>query len=504
MMPSCRTSRRHVGAAWVSAALLLAALALAARCTPAGAANDGGQTVVNQDTPTCGPFSSAPTATAVVGEPFSFEVATCGLSTPTPPHIRAARLPSGLSLHNNHDGTASITGTPRNDDPGQYTVTLNAKVGHLVVAEQSLVITVESPSQTDTSRTDTSQNDTTQNDTTQNDTVSPAVTLTPPAGNQPVIGVSIPDLLTEPAATQAAWLANLKSIGVDSVRIGADWEWISYAGPGTYDWSQLDQEVDAVRAAGMSIDMVITGTASWDAVAGESGTDVAQPADPSLFGQFAAAVAQRYAPQGVQDYEIWNEPNSTVFFQPAPNPAVYVQMLQASYSDIKAVDPGALVISGGLAPETNDSEGDINEVTFLQDMYADGAAGYFDALGDHPYSYPALPDTYESWSGWSAMDATPTSLESVMAANGDANKPIWITEVGAPTGGPDSVGTAAQAEELTQAIDDAKATSWIGALYIYTYEDSGGDSTTDEDWFGLLNADGSPKPAWSAVAAAIG
>jgi hypothetical protein len=299
-------------------------------------------------------------------------------------------------------------------------------------------------------------------------------------------------------------LANLKSIGIDSVRIGADWEWISYAGPGTYDWSQLDQEVASVRAAGMSIDMVISGTASWAAVSGESGTDVAQPADPAQFGQFAAAVAQRYAPQGVQDYEIWNEPNNTAFFQPAPNPAVYVQMLQASYTDIKAVDPSAFVITGGLAPETTDGAGDINEVTFLQDMYADGAAGYFDAVGDHPYSYPALPDTYEAWSGWSAMDATPTSLESVMAANGDASKPIWITEVGAPTGGPDSVGTAGQAEDLTQAIDDAKASNWIGALYIYTYEDSGGDPTTDEDWFGLLNADGSSKPAWSAVAAAIG
>ncbi|MGO9333422.1 MAG: hypothetical protein ACLQCU_05105, partial [Acidimicrobiales bacterium] len=71
-------------------------------------------------------------------------------------------------------------------------------------------------------------------------------TTTTPAGNQPVIGVSIPDLITEPPATQAAWLANLKSIGIDSVRIGADWEWISYAGPGTYDWSQLDQEVASV------------------------------------------------------------------------------------------------------------------------------------------------------------------------------------------------------------------------------------------------------------------
>ena len=339
--------------------------------------------------------------------------------------------------------------------------------------------------------------------TTTTSTLPATTTTTVPASNRPVIGVSIPNLLTEAPATQAAQLANMKSIGVTSVRIGADWAWISYAGQGTYDWTQLDQEVASVHAAGMSMDMVIMGTPAWAAVAGESGSDVAQPANPSLFGQFAAAVAQRYAPQGVQDFEIWNEPNNTVFWQPAPNPAAYVQILQAADTDIKAVDPGAFVITAGLAPEATQN-GDINEVSFLQDMYADGAKGYFDAVGDHPYSYPALPDTYEAWSGWSQMDATPASLESTMAANGDGSKPIWITEVGAPTGGPDSVGTAAQAQELTQAIDNAKSSSWIGALYMYTYEDSGGNPGTDEDWFGLLNADGSAKPAWSAVAAAIG
>ncbi len=331
----------------------------------------------------------------------------------------------------------------------------------------------------------------------------PVTTTTVPASNRPVIGISMPSLLTEAPAIQAAQLANLKSIGITSVRIGANWAWISYAGQGTYDWTQLDQEVASVRAAGMSMDMVIMGTPAWAAVSGEAGNDVAQPANPSSFGQFAAAVAQRYAPQGVQDFEIWNEPNNTVFWQPAPNPAAYVQILQAAYTDIKAVDPGAFVITAGLAPEATQN-GNINEVTFLQDMYADGAKGYFNAVGDHPYSYPALPDTYEAWSGWSQMAVTPTSLESTMAANGDGSKPIWVTEVGAPTGGPDSVGTAAQAEELTQAIDNAKSSSWIGAMYLYTYEDSGGNPSTDEDWFGLLNADGSAKAAWSAVAAAIG
>jgi len=314
--------------------------------------------------------------------------------------------------------------------------------------------------------------------------------------------VSVPDLIEQTPATQAAWLAGIKSLGLTSVRIGANWAWIQYGGPTSYDWAALDQEVAAVRAAGLSIDMIIIGAPPWAAVSSVAYDSSPQPADPATFGAFAAAVAARYGPQGVRDYEIWNEPNNIAFWQPTPNPAAYTADLVASYHDIKAVDPSAVVITGGLAPEANDGT-NINEVTFLQDMYADGAKGSFDAVGDHPYSYPALPDTYEPWSGWSQMSQTPVSIESVLAANGDSGKPLWLTEVGAPTGGPDNVGTAAQAEELTQAIANAKATSSIAGLYIFTYEDIGTDPSNDGDWFGLVAANGTPKPSYAAVAAAL-
>jgi hypothetical protein len=137
-------------------------------------------------------------------------------------------------------------------------------------------------------------------------------------------------------------------------------------------------------------------------------------------------------------------------------------------------------------------------------MYADGAKGSFDAVGDHPYSYPALPNTYEPWSGWSQMSRTSPSIRSVMASNGDGGKQIWITEAGAPSSGPDGVGQAAQASALTQAIADAKTTSWIGALYLYSWQDAGTNLLDPQDWFGLLTATGAPKLARTDVAKAIG
>ena len=54
-------------------------------------------------------ITSAPSATAVVGSPFQFTVTTCSTSVP---RIRAFDLPEGLRLVDNHNGTATISGTP--------------------------------------------------------------------------------------------------------------------------------------------------------------------------------------------------------------------------------------------------------------------------------------------------------------------------------------------------------------------------------------------------------
>jgi hypothetical protein len=316
-------------------------------------------------------------------------------------------------------------------------------------------------------------------------------------------GMTDPELITEPVSVQASQLAAMKAIGVTSIRLDANWAWVQYAGRKTFDWSMLDRVVKSIRAARMSADLIIDGCPAWAAAAGTSGDVSPPPASPAQYAAFAAQVAARYAPRGVNTFEIWNEPNNADFWSPKADPAAYAADLKAAYASIKHVDRSAFVISGGLAPELNDGT-NIAAVTFLRDMYADGVKGSFDAVGDHPYSYPALPNTYESWSGWSQMAQTSPSLRSVMSSNGDAGRQIWITEVGAPAGGPGGVGEAAQAAALSQAINDAKTTSWIGGIYLYTWQDGGTDPDSFKDWFGLLTASGTSKPAYAAVAAAIG
>jgi len=316
------------------------------------------------------------------------------------------------------------------------------------------------------------------------------------------VGIADPDLITKSAQVQASELVSMKALGITSIRLDADWSGVQYGGPASFSWAPLDRVVHSVLAAGMSVDLIIDGCPAWAAAAGTSGDVSPPPASPAQYAAFAAKVAARYAPLGVTMFEIWNEPNNAGFWSPKPNPAAYTADLKAAYASIKHVDRSAFVISAGLAPEANDGT-NINAVTFLQDMYAHGAKGSFNAVGYHPYSYPALPDTCESWSGWSQMGHTSPSIRSVMTSNGDAAKQIWVTEVGAPTGGPDGVSQAAQGTDLSQAITNTKSTSWIGGIYLYSWQDEGTDPTNDEDWFGVVTVTGAHKDSYKAVAAAI-
>ncbi len=314
-------------------------------------------------------------------------------------------------------------------------------------------------------------------------------------------GIADPILLSEGTSMQASQLAAMKAIGITSVRVDANWRMVQPAGAGTFNWSRLDRVVRSARAAGMLVDLIIDGCPRWAALPGTSGDPAPQPASSRQYARWAADVAARYRPEGVNTFEIWNEPNSALFWQPEPDPSAYTADLVAAHAAIKAVDPSAFIISGGLAP-TSSKNGNISAIDFLKAMYADGAKGSFDALGYHAYSFPGLPDTYGS--GWSRMGQTNPSLRSVMIRNGDGRKPIWITEFGAPSGGPNGVGETAQAIALTQGVANVKATPWIGALYVYTWQDAGIDPRNNQDWFGLLTASGAAKSAYRSLAAAIG
>jgi hypothetical protein len=132
----------------------------------------------------------------------------------------------------------------------------------------------------------------------------------------------------------------------------------------------------------------------------------------------------------------------------------------------------------------------LNPVTFVDEMYQNGAQGYFDALSFHPYQY-----TTPFSAGGIYPDSQVNQLADIrdlMVANGDAGKTIWASEYGEPTS---VAGDAQQAAYLQDMLTTWRTLNYTGPAFVYTLEDDQTGSTNPEDTLGLIRDDGTWKPA---------
>lgn len=308
-------------------------------------------------------------------------------------------------------------------------------------------------------------------------------------------------IVARPSALQAQELSLDHAAGAKWIRIDINWAQVQPNGPHSYDWSAMDSTIRGALADGMNVLGVLVYSPAWARPAGTLMTNAPNAAE---YGTFARAAAAHYGPMGVHAYEIWNEENTTAEWTPAPAPLVYAGLLKAAYPAIHAADPSATVITGGLSPATTTNTS-YSPTDFLRAIYAAGAGGDFDAVGAHPYCWPAQPGDPRTWSAWYQMDGTPVSLRSLMVANGDSSKRIWATEFGAPTGGPAGtfVTDAQQAQAVTTAYQLWRTYSWAGPLFIFQGRDQGTDSSSYYNFFGLTSNTGVPKPAYAAYQRAV-
>jgi hypothetical protein len=296
-----------------------------------------------------------------------------------------------------------------------------------------------------------------------------------------------------------AVLDAIANTGVRWLRIDFDWSVIQHDGPARFNWSRTDRLVEAARTRNLSVIALTAYTPAWARPLGAP--DKSPPSDPDDFARFVSTAAQRYAPLGVTTWEIWNEPNVSTFWYPRPDPEGYTALLVRAAAAIRAVEPGATIVSGGLAPSSDKANGSQIDVrTFLARVYAAGGGRAFDAVGLHPYSFPHLP-TFPA--DYNTFLATPAVYE-VMVDHGDAAKEIWGTEIGAPTqGGGGSVTESMQSQIITEAY--ARWTAWrfTGPLIWFSYADAGSDPGNRDDHFGLIDAAGRPKRGFDAFVAAV-
>lgn len=166
------------------------------------------------------------------------------------------------------------------------------------------------------------------------------------------------------------------------------------------------------------------------------------PTDIEAYGKWVQMVVERYDGDGIDDapgspridaWEIWNEPDIDETWLPKADPVAYAALLRTGYDAVKAADPTALVLNGGVM--TFDSIG-VNR--FMDQVVAIAGWDSFDVLSLHPWLIDYAPDEPSLINRRERYDITiPGRLEMAkrwVEAHG-GGKPIWITEVGWSTCG---------------------------------------------------------------------
>ncbi|MGI6207814.1 MAG: LysM peptidoglycan-binding domain-containing protein, partial [Anaerolineae bacterium] len=237
-----------------------------------------------------------------------------------------------------------------------------------------------------------------------------------------------------------AVLGAVQDLGFGWVKQQVEWK-IMEPEKGNIRWDLLDPVVEAAASRGLNLLLSVVKAPIWARPADSDFTVDGPPANPADYGDFIAAVASRYKGH-VAAYEIWNEQNLWYEWGGKGHLSAgqYVELLRVAYQRIKEVDPAAIVVSGGLTPTgVNDGYLAFDDVHYLGQMYAAGAAAYFDVLGAHPSGYNNPPDdtpsfntteTTEFKGHWSFYYRRFEQLRDVMALNGDGHKQIWFTEFG--------------------------------------------------------------------------
>lgn len=321
--------------------------------------------------------------------------------------------------------------------------------------------------------------------------------------------------------------ARMKRGGVDWIRLPVSWRAVQGSPQSAPNWSRVDTAVAEASRVGIAVLPFIYDAPSWAVptvpVPGSGGA-VQAPRHLPVRGLARRAwilllqsAVQRYGPSGsfwaenpgvprrpIRTWQIWNEANFK-YFVARPNPAEYGKLVKLSYTAIKGADRGARVLLGGMFARPGEARFKAKPrqayfaAEFLEQMYRStpGLKQRFDGASLHPYtgSYKRLPRYIEEF-------------RSVLSANRDAAKPLWITELtwsseprrterdGFAKG---RRGQATQLKGAFQLLRQNQRKWRIGGVFWFSLQDSPGTCNFC-DGSGLLGPEPAlaPKPAWFA------
>lgn len=355
----------------------------------------------------------------------------------------------------------------------------------------------------------------------------------------PVYGVSI---LEEPPSSD---YQRMGTGGVDVMRIVLSWAHVQPMRSGGFQWRHFDRVVAATARAGVQVLPILYGSPGWAVSCGQLGEVECRRKPPlesadsrAAWQRFVGAAVERYGPNGtfwssrvpsppdaevpevgdptgappalpplgpppylpITRWQVWNEPSSPTYWKPGhPDAKRYAQLVRISNIAISAKDPAAEVLLAGLFGTPFGGEDERLIVwRYLGRMYrVNGIERHFDAVALHPYAPNMRGIAHQL-----------RRVRAVMRRHGDAETPVWITEIGwgsaNPSEGPLLKGPEGQANQLRTAFTrlGARAPWNVAGILWFDWRDPAQyvDGCTSPFCLsaGLIAESGREKPAWAA------
>jgi hypothetical protein len=318
-------------------------------------------------------------------------------------------------------------------------------------------------------------------------------------------------------------LQQAKGAGVRWVRFG-DFAWDEIeptrTDPPTYRWGAIDEGslINAVNN-GLEVIGVVQFTPDWAQKYPGVYCGPIKRESLGAFAQFLQALVARYSvpPYNVGYWELGNEPDIDRSLVPARSGygcwgevnseyyggGYYGEMLKVAYPAIKAADPNAQVLNGGLLLDCDPRDPDAcargshldKPPKFLEGILRNGGGAYLDIVNFHAYArYIPELGILTDW-GWpGSVTAIPEKagfLREVLAQYGFGAKPLMNTEAALLCKESTNECLAAQAAYMPRAYADAIAEGLKAQSYF---------AMINENWWytGLIRPDLTHKPAYNA------
>ena len=264
----------------------------------------------------------------------------------------------------------------------------------------------------------------------------------------------------------------IRSLGASWVRLDMSWEQIEpYKGVWRFEfWDSL---VRISSHYDLRILPVISRTPCWASSRPDSDRYCTYPpVDPGDFRDFIKKAVERYG-RRIYCWEIWNEPDARYWMG---SPQEYCRLLEEAKSVLKASDPSAKLILGGVS---------CTGLSFLKELIILGALDAVDILGIHLYGQDADEALKRFEHFMSIMDQSETA------------RPVWITEIGSSTPFQYEA-EKRQSEFLEKTFIALCSTPRVERVFWYELKDSGLIPFWSEHSFGLVRFDMIPKTSFEA------